>query len=259
MNAIWHAGGRLASLLRAAARGALDAVLPPQCLSCRVEVEEPDGLCPACWSRLSFITAPFCARCGLPFPHPVGDGALCAACLRRPPPYDRARASLRYDEASRGLILAFKHGDRMAAAPALARFLARAGAELLAEADLLAPVPLHYFRLVGRRYNQSALLALALGRLAGRPVATDLLRRTRATPSQGGLDARARRRNVAGAFAPAPSRLPLIEGARVLLIDDVHTTGATVEACARSLKAAGARAVDILSVARVVRPAGNTI
>ncbi len=160
---------------------------------------------------------------------------------------------MRYDEASRGLVLGFKHADRTDGAPAYGAWLARAGAELIAEADLIAPVPLHWMRLFARRYNQAALLARALARRAGRPVAADLLLRRRHTPSQGRLSPAQRRRNVAGAFAVKPSRRPLLEGRRVLLVDDVLTTGATASACARTLRRDGARAVDVLVLARVVR------
>jgi len=222
-------------------------------------VDEPGALCPGCFGRFGFITEPFCHRCGLPFAH-AGEASpegLCSGCLAHPPAFDRARAVWRYDAASRPVITTFKHADRTEAAPHLARHLARAGAALLAEADLLAPVPLHRWRLLGRRYNQAALLALALGRLARRPVVPDLLRRLRATPSQGHLGLAERARNVAGAFALRPRHLARIAGRRVLLVDDVLTSGATASACAAVLKEAGAAAVDVLVLARVPHPAGR--
>lgn len=238
-------GGRLG-------RGLLDALLPPRCLSCGAVVQESGQLCARCWPRLAFLAPPFCACCGLPFGHEQGPGTLCGACNRQPPAFARARAVLRYDEASRGMILAFKHADRTDAAPAFARWLARAGAELIAETDLVLPVPLHPRRLFRRRYNQAALLAQALGRLSDRPVAPDLLRRRRDTPPQGHRSRGERQRNVAGAFALAPGAEAAIEGRRLLLVDDVFTTGATLEAACRPLLAGGAAAVDCLALARVV-------
>lgn len=239
-------------------RFVLDALLPPRCLVCGATVADAGALCAECWSRLTVLGPPWCAACGYPFEYELGEGAagaevLCGTCLKERPPFDRARAALRYDEASKGLILGFKHGDRTDAAPALGRWLARAGAELLAEADLVAPVPLHRWRLFRRRYNQAALLARELARAAAKPYCPDLLERRRATPSQGHLSAAERRRNVAGAFAvPARHRAELA-GRCVLLVDDVLTTGATAGACARALLAAGAEAVDLLTLARVVR------
>lgn len=233
---------------------ALDLLLPPQCLSCRQVVAAPGTLCGACFAKVRFLSTPCCAACGAPFEFdPGGADALCGNCIRERPSYDRARAVFRYDDSSRSLILAFKHGDRIDAAPAYARWLARAGDALIADADLIAPVPLHWTRLFHRRYNQSALLANALARLAERPAAPDLLRRRRRTPSQGGLGRAERVRNVRGAFAVrAGSRAP-VAGKRILLVDDVLTTGATVEACASALLKAGALAVDVLTLARVVR------
>ncbi|MDP7667316.1 MAG: phosphoribosyltransferase family protein, partial [Rhodospirillales bacterium] len=158
------------------------------------------------------------------------------------------------DDASRRLVLAFKHADRTDAAPAFAEWMARAGAELLADGHVIAPVPLHWTRLFRRRYNQAALLAAALGAKAGVPVAHELIVRRRRTPSQGGLGPSARRRNLAGAFAAAPKGADAIADRRVLLVDDVFTTGATARACSRALLGAGAAAVDVLTLARVVRP-----
>jgi len=238
--------------MRGAGVAALDLLLPPRCLACGAMVEANGLLCPACWSGLSFIAPPLCESCGLPFAFAVAARTRCAACLADPPPFERARAALIYDDASRRLILGFKHADRTEAAPAFGRWLARAGAALLADADLVVPVPLHRWRLFQRRYNQAALLAHAVGGgLAGRPVAADLLVRRRRTPSQGGLGRQGRRRNVAGAFALKPGQADRLRGRRILLIDDVHTTGATLLECARALRRAGAAAVDALTLARV--------
>ncbi|MBX6321505.1 MAG: ComF family protein, partial [Rhodospirillaceae bacterium] len=175
--------------LRRAARAALDAVLPPRCLKCGATVDAVGALCPGCWSTIRFLGPPQCACCGLPFEFDLGEGALCPACLRERPPYERARAVFRYDAESRGLVLAFKHADRTDATPAFARWLARSGGDLLVEAELIVPVPLHWLRLARRRYNQAALLANALARLSGVPAVPDLLVRRRRTTSQGGLSA----------------------------------------------------------------------
>jgi ComF family protein len=239
-------------------RGVLDALLPRRCLACGAVVDGAGqgGVCAACWPNLVFLGPPICACCGFPFEYDEGADALCAACTARPPEWGRARTVFAYDDASRGLVLGFKHADRTDAAPAFGFWLARAGAELLDAADIVAPVPLHRTRLVSRRYNQSALLAQAAARAAGRRCIPDLLRRTRRTRSQGGLGATARRRNVRAAFALRPAWRESVQGARIVLVDDVLTTGATAEACASCLKSAGADGVDVLTLARVVRPAG---
>ncbi len=236
------------------ARSALDAVLPPRCLSCGAVVAGEGALCPSCWAGLAFIAAPYCACCGLPFAFEVAPDALCGECLRAEPPFGRARAALCYDDASRPLVLAFKHGDGTHAAPAFARWMAQAAGELLREADLVVPVPLHRWRLFRRRYNQSALLARALARAAGKPVSARLLARRRPTPSQGGLSRSGRIANVRGAFAMRSRDRDRLRDRSVLLVDDVLTTGATVGECARVLRRAGAARVDVVTLARVVRP-----
>lgn len=242
-----------------AGRSMLDAVLPPLCLGCGEIVGAPGALCAACWQGFSFIAPPQCACCGDPFAEHLGDAALCVACLARPPKFRRARAALAYDTQSRRLVLPFKHGDRTDIARACGGWMARAGAELLAEADLIVPVPLHWRRLLTRRYNQALLLARALVRAAPPGVehrlAPDLLRRRRWTGSQAGLRAKERRRNVREAFDIHPRWAAEVAGKAVLLVDDVLTTGATAEACARVLQRGGARHVDVLTLARVVRPA----
>ncbi|HEV8389025.1 MAG TPA: ComF family protein [Dongiaceae bacterium] len=243
----------LAPALRRSAALLLDAILPPRCLKCGEIVADSGSLCGQCWPALKFLAAPCCACCGLPFEFDMGEDSLCAACVADRPLYDRARAALVYDDASRDLILRFKHADRIDGAATFAAWMARAGAALIDQADVIAPVPLHRWRLVRRRYNQAAILANAIGRSRGKLVIPDLLVRRRATPSQGHLGRGQRRRNVAGAFALHPGRAQVAAGARILLIDDVLTTGATAEACARALRSAGATAVDLLVLARVVR------
>ena len=159
--------GRVAAALGRFAARTLDVLLPPQCLRCGAMVDAPGVLCAPCWERIVFLGPPECDSCGLPFEYDAGEGALCGACARQRPPYRRARAAMVYDDASRRLVLAFKHGDRTDTAPAFGRWLVRAGGDLIADADVVAPVPLHWTRLFARRYNQAALLGHAVGRLAG--------------------------------------------------------------------------------------------
>ncbi|AWK86176.1 ComF family protein [Azospirillum thermophilum] len=229
----------------------LDALLPPRCLACGTAVDRQGGLCAACWTRLTFIAPPCCACCGLPFDFAVPEETLCGACLANPPPFDRARAVLVYDDGSRPLLLGFKHGDRIHAAGAYATWLARAGAEILRDADLIVPVPLHRWRLFRRRYNQAALISNALSKRIGVATVPDLLLRRRATRTQGGLGRLGRARNVKGAFALR--RGAQVAGKRVVLVDDVLTTGATLAECAAVLRRAGAARVDLLTLARVVK------
>ena len=186
----------------------------------------------------------------MPFEFEVEPETQCAACLRAPPAFERARAAILYHSVGRSLVLGFKMADRTYLAPSFADWMTRAGTALLADAELLAPVPLHRWRLFGRRFNQSALLAAALGRRSGLPVCQDLLLRRRATAPQARLSAAARRLNVRGAFRVRPARRAALQGKCVLLVDDVLTTGATVSACAAALLEAGAAAVDVLTLAR---------
>lgn len=242
--------------LRRVAGWAVDSLLPPECPTCRTLVDGPHRLCASCFTAMSFVTAPHCLCCGVPFSTPAESGprGTCLGCMLRPPQFSRARAALRYDEAARRLILPFKYADRTEFAPVLAAMMARAGAVLLAETDAVLPVPLHRRRLIGRRYNQAALLAERLARRAGRPWLPDALIRHRETVPLGELSAAARIAEVADAFSIRPGRAALVEGRRLLLIDDVMTSGATASACAAALLQAGARSVDVLAAARVPAP-----
>ena len=242
---------KTAGWLRQIGRTVVDGVLPPRCLSCGEIVDEPNALCGRCWGGITFFAPPWCVLCGLPFPHPMGDDALCGDCARGRPTWDQARAVLRYDKNSRRLVLGLKHGDHTHVAAAFGRWMHRAGSEVLAGTDLLLPVPLHWTRLFRRRYNQAALLAQAVRAAGGPEVAVDWLVRRRRTPAQGHLGPAARERNVRGAFAMRAHRS--VAGKRVVIVDDVMTTGATVEECARVLKRAGAVSIGVLTLARALR------
>jgi ComF family protein len=237
---------------RAAGRFVLDAALPPLCPACRDPVAEPGGLCASCWAKLSFIAPPYCERLGIPFAYDPGPGILSMEAIADPPAYRRARAAVRFDEVSRRLVHALKFGDRLDLAPTLGRWMALAGKTLLADADALVPVPLHWRRLWARRFNQSAALAKVISGESGVAVAHAALGRVKATAQQVGLTRAERAVNVQGAFrVPEGSRADVV-GRRLVLIDDVLTTGSTIDACARVLLRAGAAQVDVLVFARVV-------
>jgi ComF family protein len=235
-------------------RRLLDLLFPPLCIQCRGQISEAGNLCAKCWSAIRFIDGPSCVLCGLPFEIPTIGETRCGACHAEPPAFDRARAVMRYEDASKGMILALKHADRLDLVPGFARWLERIGRELVSSADAIVPVPLHRGRFWSRRYNQAAELARGLSRISGKKFEPTLLVRTRFTESQGEMpSASARRRNVSGAFAVPATARPRLEGRNILLIDDVLTTGATVDACARVLKRAGASKVSVLALARVSR------
>ena len=240
----------------AAWRGTLDMLFPPQALDGGPR-PMASGFSSETWGRIHFLDGPVCDGCGTPFE--FDPGARCAACLARPRWFDAARAACLYDETSREPILQLKHADRLDLAPMFARWLSRAARELIEEADAIAPVPLHPLRLLRRRYNQAAEIARPLCALTGTPYLPDALIRRRATATQGGKSGSGRRRNVAGAFEVRASQVRHVAGQRILLIDDVLTTGATAEGCARALKAAGAVRVDLAVIARVKEIAGLTV
>ena len=243
--------GRLRNVLRSGLRPLLNLALPPLCPSCHEPVRDAGALCPACWSKLNFIARPYCERLGIPFAYDPGPGILSMQAIADPPAYARARAVVRFDEVARDLVHALKYGDRLDIAPTLGRWMANAGAELLDGADALVPVPLHWRRLWARRFNQSAALAQAISTVSDVPVLTPL-RRRRATPQQVGLSRSERAQNVQGAFrVPAAARAE-VAGRRLVLVDDVMTSGATTDACTRALLRAGAAQVDVLVFARVV-------
>ncbi|HSR77468.1 MAG TPA: ComF family protein [Xanthobacteraceae bacterium] len=239
--------------LHASARHLLDLGLPPLCPTCREPVADQGGLCGQCWSKTVFIARPYCERLGIPFVYDPGPGTLSMEAIADPPAYNRARAAVRYDETARTLVQAFKYGDRLDLAPAMGRWMAQAGQELLAEANALIPVPLHWRRLWSRRFNQAATLARTISQVSGVPVAYHALRRVRATRQQVGLTQAERAVNVQGAFRVRADRRHEVHGQRVVLVDDVLTSGATLDTCARILLRAGAANVDALVFARVVQ------
>jgi ComF family protein len=240
-----------AAKLRQALGAFTDVIVPPLCIVCRLPLVRHDSLCAGCWSKIDFIRPPLCDRLGLPMPFDAGGTMISALAAAEPPDYDRARAVARFDGVMRDLVHDLKFHDRHDPRRLFGRWLAETGAELLRDADLIVPVPLTRFRLIGRRFNQSAILALEVSRLTGVPADPLALQRTRRTRPQVGLTRPQRRENVAGAFSVPAARKGRITGANLVLIDDVITTGATAGACARSLRRAGAARVDVLSLALV--------
>lgn len=238
---------------QALARALVDQLYPPVCAACSAPIEGGHGLCAQCFSQLQPITAPLCPILGLPFEVALGPDAVSAEALADAPPFERARAAVRYGAVAEGLVSRLKYGDRIELAEFCARLMLGAGHEFWAAKPLLVPVPLHASRIRFRRYNQSLLLARALGKVLELPVDPLLLRRHKKTRSQIGLSGDGRARNVQGAFSAHPDAVVRLKGRRVVLIDDVYTTGATVKAATRALKRGGAEAVDVLTFARVVR------
>jgi ComF family protein len=250
-------GGRAAFVLRGAWNAMLGAALPPLCPACREPLAHTGGLCPACWSKLSFIAPPFCERLGIPFSYDPGPGTVSMEAISDPPAYARARAAVRFDEVARTLVHSFKYGDRLDLAPTFGRWMAFAGRELLDNADGLVPVPLHWQRSWARRFNQSAALAKAIAAESNVPACHGVIARVKSTAQQVGLTRSERARNVQGAFRVPDAAKAEVTGRRLVLVDDVLTSGATVDACARALLRAGAANVDVLVFARVVN-AGRT-
>lgn len=231
----------------------LNILFPPQCLNCQCRVPTHGTLCIPCWQQIHFITEPMCECCGLPFDYDIGEGALCGICMNKRPDYNRARAAFRYDEHSRKLITRFKYSDQTQLAKIYGNWLARAGEGLLKQSDIIIPVPLHYFRFVHRRFNQSALLAHILSKKTGIKYLPNALIRIRKTTPQTGLTSKQRETNVKGAFSANKRYLEQIKGKNILLVDDVMTTGSTITQCSKVLLKSGAAQVNVLTLARTVK------
>jgi len=243
---------RIAALARGLGRAAVDQLYPPICVACENATGGHDALCAACFAKLRPITTPLCTRLGLPFAVSIGPDALSAEALADPPPFERARSAVVYNDLARTLVSRLKYGDRPELARLLARLMVQAGHEFWGAKPVLVPVPLHVSRFMARRYNQSAELAAILARHTGLDVDALLLRRHKRTRQQVGLTHDGRDRNVAGAFSAHPQALARLAGRPVVLVDDVYTTGATLKAATRALKRGGAGHIDVLSFARVV-------
>ena len=228
-----------------------DVLIPPCCLLCRARLTAHHNVCPTCWRGINFIRHPLCDVLGMPLPYDTGGRAVSAAATAHPPAYDRARAAAHYGGGMRTLVHRLKFADRQDLRLLCVRWLHDAARDLLPGIDVIVPVPLSRLRLLLRHFNQAALLASELSRETAVPMDPLLLKRIRSTRSQVGLTRDQRRGNVAGAFGVPPRHRPSLKGRSVLLIDDVITTGATVDACARALKRAGAARVDVAALAMV--------
>ena len=242
--------GFLRGVGKAIWRALLQGLVPARCMTCQAGVQESASVCVECWQKLKLLDEPLCDVMGTAFAYDQGEGALSALALSYPPPWNKARAAMVFDEHSKGFVHAFKYGDRGEAGLFMVRMMQRAGHSLIAEADLIVPVPLHWTRLWKRRFNQAAYLAQQISGNTKKPYEPQLLKRLRATPQQVGLNAEARRKNMRRAFGVKDPQ-GKIAGKIILLIDDVRTTGATISACVVALKAAGAAQVFVLTFALV--------
>jgi ComF family protein len=245
-------GRRLSGILRAGRAGLVDMVYPPQCVACGAITAEPATLCASCWQGMPFIARPFCERLGTPFAADIGGLLLSPAAIADPPVFGRARAVAQHEGAARALVHKLKYSDRQELAVAMGRMMASAAADVIEDATVIVPVPLHWTRLWQRRFNQAAALANQLGGHAGLPVEPVFLRRRKRTRMQVGLTRTQRQQNLQGAFVVPEESRPALRGQRVLLVDDVMTTSATANAAARILLRGGAESVDIVTFARVV-------
>ncbi|MCW2350330.1 MULTISPECIES: ComF family protein [unclassified Sphingobium] len=243
------------TILQAALAPLLDYALPPRCPGCGVVVGAVGTFCTDCWLSIDFIGEPICATCGVDLPSPLGGDMTCGACLSEPPPYDRARAVMTYGEIARTVAHRLKYGRRLSLARVMAEHMTRLVVleEAAGSADppLFLPVPLHRWRLWSRGFNQSALIGRHIARRTGGVLEPELLRRVKATPPLHMLSRRERQKIVKGAFALAPGAAARLAGRHVILIDDIWTTGATASACARVLRSAGARRIEVLCWTRV--------
>jgi ComF family protein len=230
-------------------RRTLDFLFPPACPGCGRVMAAHGALCQACWCDVSFIERPYCEVLGTPFAHDLGAGFLSAEAIANPPVFDHLRAACLFDGVARNLVHGLKYRDRSELAPMMARWMARAGKEVIEDCDVILPVPLHRWRLFSRRFNQAADLARALAAETGKPMLSSALRRRRRTAQQIGLGKAAREANMKGAFEVTVQGKSELLGRRVLLVDDVYTTGATVSAATRALKRAGVAKVDVLTFA----------
>jgi ComF family protein len=238
---------RLSGLLSRFRRRAVELVYPPQCVVCESATMSAQALCPRCWAGLPLIEAPLCDRLGVPFAADYGPGLLSPQAIADPPRFDRARAVALHKGEAKALVSRLKFGERLDLAKVMGLMMAQAGREVLSGADMLIPVPLHWFRLWRRRYNQAALLADVVSGHSGIPVERKLLRRIRHTRPQVGLTRDARRTNLVKAFALDSQRLDAVKGRAVVLVDDVRTTSSTLNACAHILRKAGAARIDCLT------------
>lgn len=238
--------------VRVGLRRSADILFPASCIGCRIEVSEPGTLCPECWSQLRFIEKPYCPVLGIPFNHDFGENFMSAEAIANPPPFRRLRSAVLHRGAAQRMAVSLKFHDRTDLASWMARWMQRAGRELLDECDVILPVPLHKWRFWSRRFNQSAELARSLAQLSGKPYEPQAIRRIRQTNQQIGLGLKERKRNVDGAFRVPKEHDIHVRGRRVLLIDDVYTTGSTAKAATRALLRGGAKSVDVLTFSRVL-------
>ncbi|MEZ5692041.1 MAG: ComF family protein [Rickettsiales bacterium] len=231
----------------------LNIIFPPQCLICKNIVSENGTLCLDCWQQIRFISDPICEKCGTSFEYDMGNNALCAGCIHDEPKYTRARAAFCYDEHSHKLITRLKYSDQTQLAITYSNWLINAGKEFIEVSDIVTPVPLHYLRFIGRRFNQSALLASNLASKTNISYLPDLLKRKRYTKPQTGLTKKQREKNVRNAFLVNEHYIKSVKNKNILLIDDVFTTGSTINQCSKSLLKAGASQVNVLTLARTIK------